>query len=65
MPTKSLARDRRLVSSQPHEIAYTAKTLGKNGRAAIVKAKKALGRNTSRKAVVSKARSLSGVTKNK
>jgi len=61
MPTqkkKSLSRDRKLVSAQPHEVAYVGKKLGKGGKAAVLKAKKGLGRKTSRAAVTKKAKSL-------
>jgi hypothetical protein len=62
MKSKSISRDRKLVSSQKYEIDYTAKKVaGKTGsnakaKSAVLKAKKALGRNTSRKAVVARAR---------
>lgn len=57
MPTKSLSRDRRLISSQPHEIAYAGKKLGKNGKARILAAKKTLGRTVSRAEVMAAAKS--------
>jgi hypothetical protein len=60
---KSTSSDRRRVSSQPHEIAYAAKTLGKQGKkgsatAAVRSAKEMLGRTTSRKKVMSSARAV-------
>lgn len=57
MATKSLSRDRKLISSQKHEVAYAGKKLGKNGTARILKAKTALGRTASRTKVMAKARS--------
>lgn len=57
MATKSLSRDRALVSSQSHEIEYAAKKVGKNGKASVLRAKKALGRTATRKKVMAKARS--------
>lgn len=56
MRTKSLSRDRRLVSSQPHEIAYAARKLGKNGKAKVVAAKKSLGRTVTRSKVMAAAK---------
>jgi hypothetical protein len=62
MPTKakSPSRDRSRVSSEKHEIAYTASKLKKTGRgkavAAVRSAKKALGRKVSRSAVVARAK---------
>lgn len=61
---KSLSRDRKLVSSQSHEVAYVGKKVGKGGAAAVLKAKKGLGRKTSRAAVMKKAKSISKKTKN-
>ena len=48
--------DRARVSSQKHEISYAGSKLGKGGSAKVRKAKQALGRKTSRKAVMSRAR---------
>jgi len=56
--TKSLSRDRGLVSSEKHEIAYAGRQLGKKGKAAVTEAKKELGRTASRKKVMSRARTL-------
>ena len=65
MKTKSISKDRKLVSAQTHEINYEAKKVaGKKGstrvkaKKAVIAAKKALGRNTSRKAVTAKAKAL-------
>jgi hypothetical protein len=58
--TKSAGRDRPRVSSQRHEIDYAAKKLGggrKKARAAVKKAKAGLGRKTSRRAVMRRAKS--------
>jgi hypothetical protein len=61
--TKSVKRDRPRVSSQRHEIDYTArKVAGKTGdrakaRGAVKSAKASLGRKTSRRAVMSRAKS--------
>ncbi len=55
--TKSLRRDRKLISSQPHEIAYAAKKV-KGGAPAIRKAKSLLGRVTSRAKVIAVAKAL-------
>jgi hypothetical protein len=60
--TKSVKRDRPRVSSQRHEIDYAASKLGGNKRSArgrVKRAKASLGRNTSRRAVMSRARSTS------
>ncbi|WP_438479563.1 ferritin-like domain-containing protein [Oleiharenicola lentus] len=54
---KSTASDRARISSQPHEIAYAGKKVP-GGAAAIRSAKKSLGRVTSRKKILAKARSL-------
>jgi hypothetical protein len=54
MPTKSLARDRARVSSQKHEISYVGRKV-KGGTAAVVRAKKILGRTTSRSKVMARA----------
>lgn len=51
-----MGSDRSRVSSQRHEISYAGKKVGKRGAARVRKAKKALGRKTSRKAVMSRAR---------
>jgi hypothetical protein len=60
MPTKTSKRnvgsDRGRVSAQAHEIKYAGSKLGKGGTTKVKKAKQALGRKTSRKAVMSKAR---------
>ena len=55
MPTKSLARDRARISSQKHEISYAGRKVS-GGSAAIIRAKKTLGRKTGRKAVMAKAK---------
>jgi hypothetical protein len=59
MPTKTAKRnvgsDRGRVSSQSHEISYAGKKIGKDGATRVRKAKEALGRKTSRKAVMKKA----------
>jgi hypothetical protein len=61
--TKSRKQDRPRVSSQRHEIDYTAtKVAGRGGnkskaKAAVKGAKKALGRKTSRRAVMRRAKS--------
>jgi hypothetical protein len=65
MATKSKSRkqDRPRVSSQRHEIEYTAsKVAGRGGnrgkaRSAVKRAKSALGRKTSRRAVMRRAKS--------
>lgn len=60
MPTakKSLGRDRARVSSQKHELRYAAKKIGGKGAlAALKRAKSRLGRVTSRKKVMAKAKS--------
>ena len=49
--------DRGRVSAQKHEISYAGRKLGNGGAAKVRKAKKGLGRKTSRKAVMRKARS--------
>ena len=48
--------DRSRISSQRHEISYAGKKLGKGGAARVRKAKAALGRKTSRAAVMKRAR---------
>ena len=57
MPTKTKSRssDRKRVSAQKHEISYAGKKLGKNGAAAVRKAKSKLGRTTSRPKVMKAA----------
>lgn len=61
--TKSKKQDRPRVSSERHEIAYAAKKLagarGNRGKAktAVKRAKQSLGRKTSRRAVMSRAKS--------
>lgn len=52
--------DRGRVSSQSHEISYAGKKVGRGGAARVRKAKKALGRRTSRKTVMARARSARG-----
>ena len=54
MPTKSVSQDRNRISTQKHELSY-AGSKTKGGRKAIVKAKKALGRTTSRKKIMARA----------
>jgi phage protein D len=60
--TKSKKQDRPRVSSQRHEIEYTAgKVAGRGGnkrkaRAAVKSAKKGMGRKTSRRAVMRRAK---------
>jgi hypothetical protein len=54
---RNVGSDRGRVSSQRHEISYTGRKLGKGGAARVRKAKAALGRKTSRKAVMKRARS--------
>jgi hypothetical protein len=54
---RSIGSDRGRVSSQRHEISYAGKKVGRNGAARVRKAKKSLGRKTSRKTVMSRARS--------
>jgi hypothetical protein len=57
MATKrNMGSDRGRVSSQRHEISYTGKKLGSGGAARVRKAKAALGRKTSRTAVMKRAR---------
>ena len=53
---RNRSSDRGRVSSQRHEISYTGRKLGKGGAAKVRKAKKGLGRTTSRKAVMRRAR---------
>ena len=55
---KSLSQDRKRISSEKHEIAYAGKKLGKNGGAAIRKAKARLGRTVSRAKVMKRAAAL-------
>lgn len=57
MPKKSISQDRKRVSSQKHEVSYAGSKLGKGGVAKIRRAKSALGRTTSRKKVMAKAKS--------
>lgn len=56
---RSTAQDRKRVSSQKHEVEFAAGKVGtrsrSKGRAAVLKAKKGLGRKTSRKAVIARA----------
>ena len=49
--------DRGRVSGQKHEVSYAGRKLGKGGAAKVRKAKQAMGRKTSRKAVMRRARS--------
>jgi hypothetical protein len=58
--TKSLGRDRQRISSQPHEISYAAKKLGRGGSTKVRNVKKQLGRKTGRKAVMSRVRKMVG-----
>jgi hypothetical protein len=60
MPTKTRSpkQDRPRVSSQRHEVSYAGKKLGRGGAARVRKAKSQLGRTTSRKKVMSRARSM-------
>jgi hypothetical protein len=58
--TKSSRQDRPRVSSQRHEIDYAARKLGGSrgkARNAVKKAKAGLGRKTSRRAVMRRAKS--------
>jgi hypothetical protein len=60
MATKrNVGSDRGRVSSQRHEVGYAGKKLGKGGAARVRKAKAALGRKTSRSAVMKRARASS------
>lgn len=52
---KSIASDRGRVSAQKHEVSYAGRKV-RGGTAAVKKAKKALGRTTSRKKVMARAR---------
>jgi hypothetical protein len=53
---RNVGSDRRRVSSQRHEISYAGKKLGRGGAARVRKAKRSLGRKTSRTAVMKRAR---------
>jgi hypothetical protein len=53
---RNVGSDRGRVSSQRHEIAYAGKKVGRGGAARVRKAKAALGRKTSRRAVMKRAR---------
>jgi hypothetical protein len=53
---RNRSSDRGRVSAQRHEISYAGKKLGRGGAAKVRKAKKAMGRKTSRKAVMRRAR---------
>jgi hypothetical protein len=55
MPTKSIAQDRKRISAQKHEVSYAGSKLGKGGAAKILRAKRALGRTTSRTKVMARA----------
>lgn len=57
MPTKSIAQDRKRISSEKHEVAYAGSKLGKGGAAKVRQAKSALGRSTSRAKVMARAKS--------
>ena len=62
---RSVGQDRKRVSAQSHEIGYAAKKLKsagsrKKATAAVLKAKKGLGRKTSRKAVMRRAKAIAG-----
>jgi hypothetical protein len=52
---KAIASDRSRVSSQKHEVSYAGRKV-RGGAAAVRKAKKTLGRTTSRKKVMARAR---------
>jgi hypothetical protein len=52
---RNVGRDRGRISAQRHEVSYAGKKLGKGGAARVRKAKSALGRKTSRKAVMRRA----------
>ena len=54
---RNVGSDRGRISNQKHEVNYAGKKVGKRGAARVRKAKKSLGRKTSRKAVMSRARS--------
>jgi hypothetical protein len=60
MPTKTKSRgqDRKRVSAQKHEISYAGRKVGKNGAAAVRKAKAKLGRTTARSKVMKRAKAL-------
>jgi len=53
---RNVGSDRSRVSSQSHEVSYAGKKLGKGGASRVRKAKKALGRKTSRSTVMKKAK---------
>jgi hypothetical protein len=53
---KSIASDRKRISSQPHEIDYAGRKV-RGGAAAIREAKSGLGRSTSRAKVMARAKS--------
>jgi hypothetical protein len=62
---RSVGQDRKRVSAQDHEISYAAKKVkgagsGKKAKAAVLKAKKGLGRKTSRKVVMRRAKAIAG-----
>lgn len=44
------------ISAQRHEISYAGKKLGPRGAARVRKAKKSLGRKTSRRAVMARTK---------
>jgi len=60
MNTKSKSQDRRLVSSEPHELRYAGNKVGEGGKAAVIGAKQRLGRATSRKRVMEVASAMAG-----
>lgn len=54
---RNTGSDRGRISSQRHEVSYAGKKLGKGGASRVRKAKAAMGRKTSRSAVMRRARS--------
>jgi hypothetical protein len=54
---RNVGSDRARISSQRHELSYAGKKLGKGGMKRVRKAKATMGRKTSRKAVMRRARS--------
>jgi hypothetical protein len=53
---RNVGSDRGRVSAQRHEISYAGKKVGRGGAAKVRRAKKSLGRTTSRKKVMQRAR---------
>ena len=53
---RNVGSDRGRISTQRHEVSYAGRKVGKGGAARVRKAKSALGRKTSRKAVMKRAR---------